>query len=99
MTASITGEPKPADEIEPCICSRPMTAIEQQQHDDLQWAATALDVQRHEGKLVVIRKRRVVAVGSDRRALLDQAAKQEQCPWSELVVEVVPPGGLWEPPR
>ena len=34
MTASITGQPMPADEMEPCICSRPMTAIEQQQHDD-----------------------------------------------------------------
>jgi hypothetical protein len=78
---------------------RPLTAIEQQQQEDLLWAATAPEVQQHHGQLVVVHKKRVVAVGSDRRALLRQAADQERCPWSELVVEVVPPDGLWEPPR
>ncbi len=78
---------------------RPLTAIEQQQEEDLLWAATAPEVQRHLGQLVVVHKKRVVAVGSDRGALLRQAADLEKCPWSELVVEVVPPDGLWEPPH
>jgi hypothetical protein len=78
---------------------RPMTAIERQQQDDLSWAATATEVQQHYGKLVVIHKQRVIAVGTDRKTLLEQASALEQCPWWELVVEVVPPLGLWEPPR
>jgi hypothetical protein len=78
---------------------RPLIVIEQQQQKDLLWAATAPEVQQHQGRLVVVHKKRVIAVGSDRRALLHQAATQEQCSWSESVVEVVPPDGLWEPPR
>ena len=68
---------------------RPMTPIERQQHEDLQWAVTAPEVQQHEGKLVVVHKKRVVAIGTDQRSLLAQAAAQEQCPPGELVVELV----------
>lgn len=76
-----------------------LTAAEQQQAEDLDWAATAPEVQQHHGKFVVIHQKRVVAVGTDRRALVEQAAAQEQCPWWELAVEVVAPLDLWEIPR
>ena len=77
---------------------RPMTPTERQQHEDLQWAATAPEVQQHEGKLVVVRKKRVIAVGTDQRSLLAHAATEEQCSPTELVVELVPGRGLWETP-
>jgi hypothetical protein len=75
-----------------------MTPVEQQQYEDGLWAAQAPEVQQHGGKFVVIRKKRVVAVGTDYHALLKQAAAQEQCPWSELVVELVPGVDFWETP-
>ena len=78
---------------------RPMTSIELQQDEDLEWAATAPEVRQHVGKFVVIHKQRVVAVGTDRRSLVEQAAEQEQCPWWELVVEIVPGADLWETPK
>jgi hypothetical protein len=78
---------------------RPLTPGESNQAEDLQWAATAHEVQQHAGKLVVIHNKRVVAVGTDRRSLLAEAAAQEQCPWWELAVEVVPPEEPWEIPR
>jgi hypothetical protein len=39
----------------------------------------------------VIRAKRIIAVGVDPQALLDQAVAQEQCPWWEFVVYLVPP--------
>jgi hypothetical protein len=75
-----------------------MTPLEKRMGEDLEWAATAPEVQQHLGKLVVIRNKRVIAVGDDRGALLEQPAAQERCPTWELVVEVVPPDGLWQVP-
>src|SRR5262249_47668724 len=82
----------------PEVSSRPLTPAEQQQSEDLHWAATAPEVQQHLGKFVVVRKKRVIAVGTDRRALVEQAAAQEGCGWWELAVEVVPPAEVWEVP-
>lgn len=76
-----------------------LNEIEQRLADDLDWAETAPEVQEQEGKLVVVRNKRVVAIGSDRDALLAQAAAQEQCPPEELVVVAVPRAGLWEIPH
>jgi hypothetical protein len=66
-----------------------MTAIERQQYEDGIWAAQAPEVQQHRGKIVVVHQKRVVAVGSDYDALVQEAAAAEHCPWSELVVELV----------
>jgi len=78
---------------------RPLTAGERRQMEDLNWAATAAEVQQHYGKIVVIHDKRVVAVGTDRRSLLEQAAAKEQCLWWELAVEIVPPEEPWEIPH
>jgi hypothetical protein len=78
---------------------RPLTASERNQLEDLDWAATAPEVQQHSGKIVVIHNKRVIAVGTDRRSLLASAAAQEQCPWWELAVEIVPPEEPWEIPH
>ena len=78
---------------------RHLTPSERNQLEDLNWAATAPEVQQHYGKVVVIHNKRVVAVGTDRRSLLQQAAAQEQCPWWELAVEIVPPEEPWEIPH
>jgi hypothetical protein len=48
---------------------------------------------------VAVHRRRVVAVGVDRRAVVEQAVAQERCPWWELVVELVPRPDFWETPR
>ena len=50
-------------------------------------------------EVVVVHRKRVVAVGADREALVRQAAAQEQCPPEDLVVVAVPSGGLWEIPH
>jgi hypothetical protein len=72
------------------VTFEPITEIEQQKLADLDWAASSPEVQEHSGRFVVIHKKRVVAVGDDRASLVAEAAKQEQCPWWHLVVEVVP---------
>jgi hypothetical protein len=78
---------------------RSLTAGERRQLEDLDWAATAPEVQQRYGKIVVIHKKRVVGVGTEQRSLLEQAAAQEQCPWWELAVEIVPPEEPWEIPH
>ena len=78
---------------------RPMSASEIQQHEDAQWAATAPEVLQHVGKFVAVRNRRVIAVGTEHRSVVEQAAAQERCPWWELAVELVPRADFWETPK
>jgi hypothetical protein len=78
---------------------RMMTETEQRNLEDFDWAVTAPEVQQHHGQLVVIRNRRVLAVGRDRQSLVAQAADAEHCAPHELLVMVVPPEGLWEIPH
>ncbi len=66
-----------------------LNPLEQQVSEDIDWAGTAPEVQKHLGQLVVIHKKRVIAVGVDRAFLLAQAAAEERCPPDELAVVVV----------
>ncbi len=78
---------------------RSWSPLEQQMWDDLVWSETAPEVQQHKGQLVVIHNKRVVAHGTDRPALVAEAAAKEGCPDYELVVVVVLPDELWEIPH
>ena len=99
MTATGEIRPDPFSLARAELARRPMTALEKQLFDDLGWAATAPEVQRHAGKLVVVHKKKVVAVGEDQGLLLAQAAAEEKCLPEELVIEVVPGDSLDEAPR
>jgi hypothetical protein len=83
--------------------TRPMTELEQRMTDDLNWAGHAPEVQdnpEHYGKFVVVYNKRILGVGSDSRALLEQAGKQVGVPWQHLVVVIVHrPGEYWEIPH
>ena len=72
---------------------------EQQMSDDVSWALSAPEVQQHHGKLVAVHKKRVVGVGTDRMALVQEAARQEQCHWTDIAVVVVPSLDVWEIPH
>ena len=63
---------------------------EQQMADDVHWAMSAPEVQQHHGKLVAIYKKRVVGVGTDRMAMVQQVARQEQCHWGDIAIVAVP---------
>jgi hypothetical protein len=76
-----------------------LNALEQQISDDVDWAQTAPEVQQHEGQLVVVHRKRVLAVGTDRDALVARAAAQERCPKDELAVVVVLRADLWDIPH
>ena len=76
-----------------------LNEIEQQMSDDLQWALTAPEVQRHHGQFVAVYKKRVVGVGTDRMALVRQAAEREQCHWGDIAVVVVPGREAWDVPH
>lgn len=79
-----------------------MDAIEQQMAADLEWARTAPDVQKHVGKMVVVHKKRVVAItenSADRETIVQQTAKAERCPPGRLVVVIVPSKSLREIPH
>lgn len=73
-----------------------LNEIERQMADDMQWALTAPEVQQHHGKLVAVYKKRIVGVGLDRMALVQQAAQREQCHWGDIAVVVVPSRDAWE---
>ncbi len=73
------------------IMSVPLSPLERRRHEDLQWAAHSAEAAQYPGKLLVIREKRIIAVGADQQALLDQAVAQEQFPWWEFVVYLVPP--------
>lgn len=81
---------------------RKLSELGQQMSDDLDWAEAAPEVQQnpeHYGKFVVVRNKRVLGVGTDRMALVQRVAEQEQVPWQQLVVVIVPRPGLWEIPH
>jgi hypothetical protein len=81
---------------------RKMTEVEQRMTDDLDWAEHAPEVQEnpeHYGKFVVVYNKRILAVGKDSQALVEQAAEQAGVPWKELVVMIVHRPGLWEIPH
>jgi hypothetical protein len=82
---------------------RKMTELEQRMTDDLDWAEHAPEVQHnpeHYGKFVVVYNKRVLAVGSESQALVEQAAKQAGVPWQHLVVLIVHrPGSFREIPH
>jgi hypothetical protein len=82
---------------------RPMTELEQRMTDDLDWAEHAPEVQQnpeHYGKFVVVYNKRMLAVGRDSQALVEEAAKQVGVPWQHLVVLIVHrPGSFWEIPH
>ena len=99
MEATICEKEGGTNEAGDSASVRPMTGIEEQQRDDAQWAAMSSEVQRNIGKFVAVHRRRVVAVGTDRRAVVEQAVAHERCPWWELVVELVPRPDLWETPK
>ena len=73
--------------------------IEQQQLDDLRWAASSHEMRQYAGQLVAVHKKRVVGVGADRKALVTQAAEKAQCPCQDLVVVVVPGADFSEVPH
>jgi hypothetical protein len=76
-----------------------LNSLERQISDDVDWAHTAPEVQTHSGCVVVVRKRRIIAVGTDRASLLRKAARAAACHEEELAVVVVPTAGLGEIPR
>jgi deoxycytidylate deaminase len=67
--------------------------------NDFAWAKTAAEVQQHVGKLVAVRNKRVIAVGTNDETLLKEAAEREGCPKEDLLLVVVPQLGLEEIPR
>jgi hypothetical protein len=75
-----------------------LSALEQRIADDLDWAQTAPEVQTHQGQLVAVRNKKVLAIGRERRAVVRQAAQREHCAEEELTVVIVPAGGPWEVP-
>jgi hypothetical protein len=52
----------------------------------------------HYGKAVVIYSKRVLAVGKNCPALLEEAAEKSGVPWQDLLVVIVPRPGLLEIP-
>jgi hypothetical protein len=81
---------------------RRMSELEQRMTADHDWAEHAPEVQQnpeHYGKFVVVYNQRILAVGTDRQTLVEQAAKQLGIPWQHLVVIIVPSPDLWEIPH
>jgi hypothetical protein len=81
---------------------RKMSELEQRMTEDFDWADTAPEIQQnpdHYGKFVVVYNKRILAVGTDRQALVEEAAKQAGVPWQHLLVVIVPRPGLSEIPH
>jgi uncharacterized FAD-dependent dehydrogenase len=79
-----------------------MTEELQRMTADLDWAEHASEVQEnpeHFGKTVVVYDKRILAVGKDSAALLEEAAAKVGVPWQHLVTLIVPRPGLWEIPH
>jgi hypothetical protein len=91
MTIPPNNQTARADALRREVMSVPLTPLEWRRHEDLEWAAHSAEVANHPGKLVVIREKRIIGVGDDHQALVNQAVAQEQCPWWEFVVYQVPP--------
>jgi hypothetical protein len=82
--------------------TREMTEVEQRMMADLNWARHAPEVQEnpeHYGKTIVVYNKRIITVGKDSLALLNQAAEKAGVPWEHLVTLIVPRPGLWEIPH
>jgi len=78
-----------------------MTDLEQRMLDDLRWGSEAAEVQNnpdHYGKLAAVHNKRLLGVGTERRALAEQAAKEVGVHWQEIVVVIVHRPGPWEIP-
>ena len=81
---------------------RKMTELDQRMSADYDWARHAPEVQQnpeHYGKFVVVHNQRILAVGRDRQALVEQAAQQAGVPWQHFVVLIVHRPGLSEIPH
>jgi hypothetical protein len=76
-----------------------LSDTEQQVIEDLEWAGRAPEVQCHPGKLVVVRNKRVILVGTNQASLVARAAAQEQCPEEDLAVVLVPRSDVQEIPH
>jgi hypothetical protein len=76
-----------------------LTDLERRMLDDLTWALGDPQVRQHQGQFVAVRNRKVLAVGTDRNAVVESAAAQEGCPKEEVVVVVVPGDELEEVPH
>jgi len=79
-----------------------MTELEQRMTGDFDWAGHAPEGQHnpeHFGKLVAVHNQCILAVGQDRRAMVESAAKEIGVPWQHLVVIIVPSPDLWEIPH
>jgi hypothetical protein len=79
-----------------------MSELEQRMTDDLVWAEKAPEVQQnpeHYGKLVVVYNQRILGVGRDCQALVEQAAKEAGVPREDLVVLIVHRPDSWEIPH
>jgi hypothetical protein len=84
---------------ETTVQQRRMTDVEQRMLDDLDWAEKDPEVQQHHGKFVVVYQKRILAVGTDRMALVQHAAEQVGVPWQHLLVVVVPSPEMCEIPH
>ncbi len=81
---------------------RRMTDLEQRMADGLDWAEHATEVQEnpeHYGKFVVVYGKCVLAVGEDRKALVERAAERVGVPRQHLVTLIVPRPGVWDIPH
>jgi hypothetical protein len=76
-----------------------LSDIEKQLSDDLQWALRAPEVRQHAGKFVAIYQKCIVGVGTNRDALVAEAAEKAHCPQQHVVVMTVPSEDLSELPR
>jgi hypothetical protein len=76
-----------------------LNELEQQISDDVDWGEASPEVQQHAGKLVAIRKKRILGVGTDWQVLRRQAAEQEGCDEHEVVILIVHPDDLSEIPH
>lgn len=82
----------------PPMKDRMVSPAEQRMIEDLLWAESSREVRQYVGKLVVVHRKRVIAVGTDQDELIRQAAAQEKCPEAELVVVPMPQADCDEVP-
>ncbi|MBI2805804.1 MAG: hypothetical protein HYX68_12565 [Planctomycetes bacterium] len=73
--------------------------LEKQRAEDLRWALHSGEVQQHAGKLVAVRRKRVLGYGVDRESLIAETANTERCPAHDIVVVVVPGQDMAETPK
>jgi hypothetical protein len=79
-----------------------MSEVLQRMTADLDWAEHAPEVQEnpeHYGKFVVVYNQRILAVGKDSQALLEEVAEKAGVSKQDLVTLIVPRPGLWDIPH